>query len=605
MLHQLKFNRKQRLFGFALLVTLAAVLVTTIPVYGQLTSEDIVALQEQGRQEGWTFTVGENPATKYSLEELCGLKEPENWQVTARFDPMTLKGDIPVAFDWRDEVDLPPVKNQGGCGSCWAFGTVGPLECNITILDGVTEDLSEQWLVSCNRSGWGCGGGWFAHDYHQWRTDPCGSTGAVLEADFPYVAWDAPCGCPYPHPYHIESWAFIGTGSSVPGASLIKQAIMEYGPVSVAVYVNGAFHAYNGGIFNGCGEGTINHAVVLVGWDDNQGPSGVWIMRNSWGSGWGEGGYMRIPYGCSSIGYAACYVNYAGGVNFTTDTTLGWVPFDVSFTATSGLEVDTWAWDFGDGDSAFVQSPVHTYEIPGWYTVKVEVDAEGEIRSREKPNYIKALADSLIPTKAAGMRNATVEIPVYARNSVPIRIIEIPVEYSGDLDVTLDSFSTAGCRTEYFENQSYIHFNPSGKQYTIRFVSSFSGAAPDLSPGEGDIVKLYFTLAGSATYGDTTVVDLGGYGGYSPTFSSLFATYQPRVTPGAISVYLARGDVDGITGINISDVTYLVDYLFNGGPLPLPVLEAGDVNCEDGTNIGDLTYLVDYLFRGGPPPCEY
>jgi len=118
-------------------------------------------------------------------------------------------------------------------------------------------------------------------------------------------------------------------------------------------------------------------------------------------------------------------------------------------------------------------------------------------------------------------------------------------------------------------------------------------------------VKLYFTLASSATYGDTTVVDLDGYGGYSPTFSSLFATYQPRVTPGAISVYLARGDVDGITGINISDVTYLVDYLFNGGPLPLPVLEAGDVNCEDGTNIGDLTYLVDYLFRGGPPPCEY
>jgi len=311
MLHQLKFKRKQRLFGFALLVTLAAVLVTTIPVYGQLTSEDIVALQEQGRQEGWTFTVGENPATKYSLEELCGLKEPANWQATAPFDPCTPKGDLPVTFDWRDSAGCTPVKDQDGCGSCWAFGTVGPLECNIKIKDGETVDLSEQWLVSCNRDGWDCGGGWFAHNYHQWKTDDCDSTGAVLEADFPYVAWDAPCNCPYPHPYRIESWAYIGDEYSIPSVASMKQAILDYGPISVAVYANTAMQVYTGGIFNGCGSGTINHAVVLVGWDDNQGTNGVWIMRNSWGQGWGEdGGYMRIPYGCSSIGYAACYINY-------------------------------------------------------------------------------------------------------------------------------------------------------------------------------------------------------------------------------------------------------------------------------------------------------
>lgn len=588
----------------ALILTLIAVLATAASTFAQLTSEDIAALQQQGREEGWTFTVGENSATKYSLEQLCGAKEPENWQATARFDPMVLKLDIPESFDWRDSVDLPPVRDQDGCGSCWAFGSMGPLECNIRILDGIIEDLSEQWLVSCNRSGWGCDGGWFAHDYHQWNTDACDSTGAVLEADFPYVAWDAPCGCPYTHPYRIESWAFIGSPYSVPGASLIKQAIMEYGPVSVCVAVNNAFHGYNGGIFNGCTGDDINHLVALVGWDDNQGTGGVWFLRNSWGPGWGEGGYMRIPYGCSSVGYGACYINYAGGVAFTADTTFGWVPFDVSFAATSGLQVDTWTWDFGDGDSAFIQSPVHTYESPGLYTVKVEVDAGGDIRSRQKPNFVKALADSLVPASVAGTRYSTVEVPVRGHNFVPLRIIKVPVEYSGVVDVTLDSFSTVGCRTEYFESQTYLHYNPAAKQKTIKLISSLSGTSPDLPAGDGDVLKLYFKIPTSAQYGDSMSIELDGYGSYYPEFNGLFAAYQPVATACTLSVSFARGDIDGIPGISVSDLTYLVDYLFNGGPPPLPVLKAGDVDCEDDINVADLTYLVSYMFKSGPPPCE-
>jgi hypothetical protein len=100
----------------------------------------------------------------------------------------------------------------------------------------------------------------------------------------------------------------------------MKQAIMQYGPISVAVHANSAMQAYNGGIFNGCANGEINHGVVLVGWDDDQGTDGVWIMRNSWGTGWGEdGGYMRMPYGCSYIGYGACYVDYAGMAGLSFD----------------------------------------------------------------------------------------------------------------------------------------------------------------------------------------------------------------------------------------------------------------------------------------------
>jgi PKD repeat protein len=311
---------------------------------------------------------------------------------------------------------------------------------------------------------------------------------------------------------------------------------------------------------------------------------------------------MRIPYGCSNIGYAACYVNYAGGVVFEADTTFGWVPFDVSFTATSGFEVDTWTWDFGDGDSAFVQSPVHTYENAGLFAVKVEINAGGEIRSREKTNYIKALADSLIPASGEGSRSTTVEVPVYAHNFVPITTIKIPVEYSGDLDVTLDSFSTVGCRTEYFEQQSYLHFNPAGKQKTIKLVSSYSGTSSDLPSGEGVIANLYFTISGSAKDGETTFVEVDGYNDYSPTFGGHFATYTPRVTTGTLSACAVRGDLDGSLSINVSDLMYLVDYLFNSGSPPSP-LEAGDVDCQGGVNVADLIYLVEYLFEGGPPPC--
>jgi putative hemolysin len=89
--------------------------------------------------------------------------------------------ELPSYLNWCDLGGCTSIKSQGSCGSCWAFGTVVPLESAILIKDGVEVDLSEQWLVSCNSDGWSCSGGWFAHNYHQWKTDPCGDSGAVLE----------------------------------------------------------------------------------------------------------------------------------------------------------------------------------------------------------------------------------------------------------------------------------------------------------------------------------------------------------------------------------------------------------------------------------------
>jgi len=291
-------------------VVVVIMLSLATPAFGQLSTEDIEALQQQAEAEGWTFTVGENSATHYSLDELCGTVEPENWRATAKFDPCTPNKTLPASFDWREITGCPPVRNQRSCGSCWAFSTVGALECAIRIKDGEDVDLSEQWLVSCNQSGWGCDGGWFAHDYHMSETDKCGGTGAVMEEHFPYSATDEPCNCPYPHKYTIEDWTFIGEPYGVPSNAAMKQAIMDHGPISIAFHVGSAFQAYTGGIFTACGVGAINHAVVLVGWDDTQGLEGVWLLRNSWGPNWGEDGYMRIKYNCEGFGTGANYIVY-------------------------------------------------------------------------------------------------------------------------------------------------------------------------------------------------------------------------------------------------------------------------------------------------------
>ena len=235
------------------------------------------------------------------VEVLPAVDEAE-----ARSQPSAL----PTSFNWCDNNGCTPVKNQGNCGSCWAFGTVGPLESNIKIKDGLTKDLAEQYLVSCNTDGWGCNGGWWAHDYHQWKI-PSGEpdAGAVYEADFPYTASDSPCNPPHPHLEKITSWAYVGSSNGVPPTADIKQAIYDHGPVSAAVCVGTAFQNYSGGIFqtNECTQ--VNHAIVLVGWNDTD---GYWILRNSWGTSWGESGYMRIKYGTSAVGYAASYVVYGG-----------------------------------------------------------------------------------------------------------------------------------------------------------------------------------------------------------------------------------------------------------------------------------------------------
>jgi len=283
------------------ILSLTVIFLMVIGSFGAVSSKIVKEIEETCNCE--TFS------DEINVDELCKFVVPDNWWEDAKFDLIEPKLSLPSSFDWRDNGGVTPVKNQGSCGSCWAFGTVAPLEAAIKIEEGKTVDLSEQWLVSCNKDGWGCNGGWWAHDYHEWKKGSCGGTGAVLESDFPYRASDKPCNGPYDHPYLLENWAFIGSEHGVPQRDAIKQAIMDYGPVSAAVRATNDWSSYSGGVYNNDASGRVNHAITLVGWDDSMGSKGVWILKNSWGTGWGDNGYMYIEYGCSSVGYSACYVD--------------------------------------------------------------------------------------------------------------------------------------------------------------------------------------------------------------------------------------------------------------------------------------------------------
>jgi C1A family cysteine protease len=279
----------------------------------------IETLRQAVQAEGGTYEVGYSTAMEKPVEHLTGLKVPPGLNKTdAPSVPMlgATAQTLPSSYDWRALNGVTPIKDQGNCGSCWAFSTVGPLESQILLQGGGTVSLSEQYLVSCNVDRWSCNGGWFAHNYHMNESGQDNNgPGAVLTSEDPYTATSAPCSKTYDHPYRISNWAYIGSESAVPSVQAIKQAIHDYGPISAGIYVGPKFQAYRSGVFNTNESGTINHAIVLVGWQDQPGTTtgGYWILRNSWGTTWGQNGYMYIGYGISQVGYGANFIEYAGG----------------------------------------------------------------------------------------------------------------------------------------------------------------------------------------------------------------------------------------------------------------------------------------------------
>ncbi len=253
------------------------------------------------------------------LPEFSGFKEigtiiqPEPEEESA-----PVRGALPSSFDARNYGWVPAIRNQGSCGSCWAFGTVAAMEIAMKKAASITTDLSEQFLISCNNKNWSCSGGLTASMYHY---DTLGklqsSVGAVLESDMPYTESNGTCAAKS-HPYVLSGWHYVHTACGdtqdscefvMPTDTEIKQAIYNYGAVTAGVRVGAYWNAYTGGVQTQSDVGNTNHQIAIIGWNDS---AGYWIVRNQWGVSDGESGYRRMAYGISRLGEGASYDVYTG-----------------------------------------------------------------------------------------------------------------------------------------------------------------------------------------------------------------------------------------------------------------------------------------------------
>jgi len=226
------------------------------------------------------------------VSELEALKE-----ISSPFLAELVSG--PESHDWRSKGAVGPVKDQGSCGSCWAFSTVGNLEGLWQMKTGKMVNFSEQQLVDCSTDDSGCQGGLMENALNYLIS----AGGLMVSSDYKYTARDGTCK------FKKEKVALKVSGfhfSDSQDEEKIKAMLVTTGPLSVALNAD-PLQFYQGGIIDAgadeCDPQALNHGVTIVGYGV-EGTKQYWIVKNSWGSGWGEEGYFRM-----AIGTGVCGIN--------------------------------------------------------------------------------------------------------------------------------------------------------------------------------------------------------------------------------------------------------------------------------------------------------
>ncbi len=323
-----------------------------------------------------------------------------------------LKQSFPSRFDWRELGKVTPVKQQGGCGSCYAFASIGNFESRVLIDAGMAFDFSENNVKECEWWDSSCNGG------NYWRVASyLAIKGTVLETCDPYVASDVECKSTCPYVKTLLDWCVLSSDEPPP-VDVIKSYLQTYGPLYTAMYAGYyddwyyEFQTYDGSYtLHYEGPQSPNHAVLIVGWDDNltyEGGQGAWIVKNSWGTGWGgtcgygsERGYFTIAYGSARIGSYISFLNewqnydangavlyydeggFTSAVGYSNPAAWGMCRFTPAYDADI-LRVELWTLDaatvdayiydnFTDGAPANLlgESLNNYFSLPGYHSIEL------------------------------------------------------------------------------------------------------------------------------------------------------------------------------------------------------------------------------------------
>jgi len=283
----------------------------------------LASIERVAAQNAASQLTGEANAATFGLGKFADLspKQFADQYLTLRTsdlpkaDNVVRRADVPrrtaSGIDWRDQGKVSDVKDQGQCGSCWAFSVTETVESAFAIQRNTTPPvLAPEQLVDCDKTDWGCDGG--ISDY-AWK-DVKKKGGMMAESDYPYTAGKTGRAgtCKFSTSKivaPVTNYTWVGTPCQYVGDqcddqddTLVQDALLQWGPLGICVNAN--WQDYSGGVFSGsCSHdaGSMNHAVQLVGYNGDQ---RYWIVRNSWASGWGADGYIFIKQGGNLCGVA-------------------------------------------------------------------------------------------------------------------------------------------------------------------------------------------------------------------------------------------------------------------------------------------------------------
>lgn len=275
---------------------------------------DIVEKHNADERNTWTMAMNEHADL---TQEEFNQRNTLRHRSTKGTLHVPSNNTAPASVDWRTKNLVNAVKNQGQCGSCWAFSTVVSLEGQIAKSSGDLPSLSEQDLVDCvkdvvlpgdsQKCCDGCQGGLMDYAFDYIIKSQSGKD--ATEASYQYTGSDGTC--------KFSSSSKVGTITGykdIPAAdeSALKDAVATVGPISIGVDASMGWQLYSGGIYKpaawnpfkcSSAANKMDHGVAVVGYGSDSGED-YWIVRNSWGASWGEQGYMRLVMGQNACGVA-------------------------------------------------------------------------------------------------------------------------------------------------------------------------------------------------------------------------------------------------------------------------------------------------------------